>query len=39
MQIDNQKIAHLADDDDDDDEDDDDDDELFLWNGWTTKGV
>ena len=22
-----------------DDDDDDDDDELFLWYGWTTKGV
>ena len=26
-------------DDDDDDDDDDDNDELFLWHGWTTKGV
>ena len=25
--------------DDDDDDDDDNDDELFLWYGWSTKGV
>ena len=33
------KITYTFSDDDDDDDDDDYDDELFLWYGWSTKGV
>ena len=35
----NQDEIHCLIDDDDDDDDDDADDKLFLWYGWSTKGI
>ena len=39
MRTNQDEIHCLIDDDDDDDDDDDADDKLFLWYGWSTKGI